>query len=94
MRLKPDKVLRDKLFTPESYQHPAKGHLGLWFELLEQYTKPREWVLGDGRKRPSAAEGAMAERSRKKLVAAQDIPQGAVITEDMVTRLRAEGGIA
>ena len=52
-----------------------------------------EAALGDGRKRPTAAEGAMAERSRKKLVAAQDIPQGAVITEGMVTRMRAEGGL-
>lgn len=51
-----------------------------------------EMALGDGRKRASAEEMVTAERSRKKLVAARDIPQGAVITEEMVTRLRAEGG--
>ena len=45
MRLKPDKVLRDRFFTPESYQHPAKGHLGLWWEILERYTKAGEWVI-------------------------------------------------
>ena len=52
-----------------------------------------EAALGDGRKRPSLAEGAMAARSRKKLVAAQDIPTGTVITEGMVSRFRAEGGL-
>lgn len=53
-----------------------------------------EAALGNGVKRPSAEELVMADRSRKKLVAAQDIPQGTVITEEMVSRLRAEGGIA
>ena len=53
MKLKPDKVLRDRFFTPESYQHPAKGHLGLWWEILERYTKPGEWVLD-----PMAGVGA------------------------------------
>jgi sialic acid synthase SpsE len=52
-----------------------------------------EAALGDGRKRPIAEELAMANRSRKKLVAAQDIPQGSVINEAMVIRLRAEGGL-
>ena len=28
MRFKPDKRLRDLFFTPESYQHPAKGIWG------------------------------------------------------------------
>ena len=53
MKLKGDKVLRDRFFTPESYQHPAKGHLGLWWEILERYTKPGEWVLD-----PMAGVGA------------------------------------
>ena len=53
MKLKPDKVLRDRFFTSESYQHPAKGHLGLWWEILERYTKPGEWVLD-----PMAGVGA------------------------------------
>ena len=34
MRLKNDKRLRDKLFTPESYRHLAKGHLGLWEAII------------------------------------------------------------
>lgn len=50
-----------------------------------------ESALGDGRKRPSAEEMVTAERARKKLVAACDIPAGTVITEEMVNRLRAEG---
>ena len=45
VKLKPDKVLRDRFFTQESYSHPAKGHLGLWWEILERYTRPGEWVL-------------------------------------------------
>ena len=53
IRIKPDKVLRDRFFTPESYQHPAKGHLGLWWEILERYTKPGDWVLD-----PMAGVGA------------------------------------
>ena len=53
MKLKGDKVLRDRFFTPESYLHPAKGHLGLWWEILERYTKPGEWVLD-----PMAGVGA------------------------------------
>ena len=51
-----------------------------------------EAALGDGRKRPSAEELVMADRAKQKLVAAVPIPKGTVITEEMVTRLRAEGG--
>ena len=50
-----------------------------------------EAALGDGRKRPSAEEVVMADRARTKLVAAVPIPQGALIIEAMLTRLRAEG---
>ena len=53
MKFKPDKVLRDRFYTAESYAHPAKGHLGLWWELLERYTKPGELVLD-----PMAGVGA------------------------------------
>ena len=53
MQLKPDKVLRDRFFTAESYQHPAKGHLGLWWEILERYTEEGETVLD-----PMAGVGA------------------------------------
>ena len=53
LRLKPDKVMRDRFFTPQSFSHPAKGHLGLWWEILERYTRPGEWVLD-----PMAGVGA------------------------------------
>jgi len=29
----------------ESMSHPAKGHMGLWQEILERYTEPGQWVL-------------------------------------------------
>jgi len=45
VRLKPDKVLRDRFFTRESYSHPAKGHLGLWWEIFQRYTQPGDLVL-------------------------------------------------
>lgn len=35
MRLKNDKRLRDKLFTVESYRHPAKGHLECYMTVRE-----------------------------------------------------------
>lgn len=45
MKLKPDATLRRRFMVPESFQHPAKGHLGLWWEILERYTQPDQWVL-------------------------------------------------
>ena len=45
MKLKPDTRLRNQLMAPASYAHPAKGHLGLWWEIIERYTKPGDWVL-------------------------------------------------
>jgi len=45
MRLAPDKRLRDRLFVPESYSHPAKGHLGLWEAIIQKYTKPGDWIV-------------------------------------------------
>ena len=53
VKLKPDKVLRDRFYTAESYQHPAKGHLGLWWEILERYTREGETILD-----PMAGVGA------------------------------------
>ena len=63
------------------------------FSAMVKAIRNVEMALGDGRKRPTAEEWVTAERARKKLVAAVPIPQGTVITEEMVTRLRAEGGI-
>jgi len=45
VRYKNDKRLRDRLFTPESYQHPAKGHLGMWQDIILRYTKPDDLIL-------------------------------------------------
>jgi len=45
MRLKGDTPLRRRLFVPEAMQHPAKGHLGLWEAIIDQYTQPGEWIL-------------------------------------------------
>lgn len=45
IRYRNDKRLRDKLFTAESYQHPAKGHLGLWQTIIEKYTKEGDTIL-------------------------------------------------
>ena len=86
----------EKHFTLDRNQEGPDHSSSLELEEFAQMVKMIrniEAALGDGRKRPSLAEGATAERSRKKLVAAVPIPQGAVITEEMVTRLRAEGGM-
>ena len=45
IKLKNDKKLRDRFFVPSAYQHPAKGHLGMWWEILERYTEEGDWVL-------------------------------------------------
>ena len=45
MRLKADRLLRDRWFVPEAMSHPAKGHLGLWWETFQRYTQPGQWVL-------------------------------------------------
>lgn len=45
MKLKPDVKLRNQWFTGEAMSHPAKGHLGLWWELIERYTEPGQTIL-------------------------------------------------
>ena len=45
MRLKNDKRLRDRFMVPESYTHPAKGHLGLWEAIIQKYTQPEDTIL-------------------------------------------------
>ena len=44
-RYKNDKRLRDKLFVPNAMMHPAKGHLGLWQDIIEKYTQPGDTIL-------------------------------------------------
>ncbi len=52
-----------------------------------------EAALGDGIKRPSAAELANREGMRRSLVAAASIPPGTMLAEDMLTTKRPGTGI-
>lgn len=52
-----------------------------------------EASLGDGRKVPIAREVELAKAMRKSLVAARDIPVGAVLTEDMIAIKRPGTGL-
>ena len=45
MKLKPDGNLRRQLFAPEAMIHPAKGHIGLWWEIIERHTLPGQTIL-------------------------------------------------
>lgn len=50
-------------------------------------------ALGDGRKQPAASENATAAVARKSIVAARDIPVGAVIREEMLAIRRPGSGL-
>lgn len=52
-----------------------------------------ESALGHGRKEPAASESNTASVARKSLVAAQDIPAGATLTEELVAVKRPGTGI-
>jgi len=52
-----------------------------------------ESALGDGAKRPAAAEANTAEVARKSLVAARDIPAHAVLTDAMIAVKRPGTGL-
>ena len=43
--MKNDTALRRRLFVPEAFAHPAKGHIGLWQEIIERYTKEGNLIL-------------------------------------------------
>lgn len=45
IRFRNDKALRDKLYTPESYAHPAKGNLFMWQHMIELYSSPGDTIL-------------------------------------------------
>ena len=45
MRLKPDGKLRRQLFASEAMAHPAKGHIGLWWEIIERHTLQGQTIL-------------------------------------------------
>ena len=42
---KSDVAKRKRLFTPESFAHPAKMHLGMLLWIMGKYTKPGEVIL-------------------------------------------------
>jgi N,N'-diacetyllegionaminate synthase len=52
-----------------------------------------EAALGHGRKEPAPGERELARAARRSLVAARDIPEGAVLTSDLVTILRPGTGL-
>jgi N,N'-diacetyllegionaminate synthase len=52
-----------------------------------------ELALGSGRKTPAASELKTAAVARKSLVAARDIPAGAVLTEDLIAIKRPGTGL-
>ncbi|MFQ5767507.1 MAG: N-acetylneuraminate synthase family protein [Acidobacteriota bacterium] len=53
-----------------------------------------EQALGSGRKRPAAAEMAMRSAFRRSIVAARDIPAGAVLNREMLAFKRPGSGIS
>ena len=52
-----------------------------------------EAALGHGRKEPALSEANTADVARKSLVAARDIPAGAVLTEDLIAVKRPGTGL-
>ncbi len=52
-----------------------------------------ERALGDGRKRPAQGELEVAAVARKSLVAAQDIPSGSTLTEELIAVKRPGTGL-
>jgi len=63
MRLKPDSAMRKAWFVPDAMSHPAKGHLGMWWEVFEKYTQPGQWVLDPMAGIGSSLIGAMMGRN-------------------------------
>jgi sialic acid synthase SpsE len=53
-----------------------------------------EQALGQGRKEPAASEADVARAARRSLVAAEDIPRGAVLTQKLISVKRPGTGLA
>jgi sialic acid synthase SpsE len=53
-----------------------------------------EMALGHGRKEPTASEANTAAVARKSLVAARDIPAGAILTEESISVKRPGTGLS
>jgi N,N'-diacetyllegionaminate synthase len=64
------------------------------FQALVRGVRKVETALGTGEKKPAAGEQIVANVVRRSLVAARDIPTGAVLTEDDIACKRPGVGIA
>lgn len=64
------------------------------FEALVSGIREVEAALGGGRKQPVAGELEMRQAFRRSIVAAVDIPEGAVLTAEMLTFKRPGSGIS
>lgn len=64
------------------------------FSSMVQGIRKVESALGHGRKEPAASEADTASIARKSLVAARDIPAGAILTEELIAIKRPGTGLS
>jgi N-acetylneuraminate synthase len=64
------------------------------FSSMVQGIRKVESALGHGRKEPAASEANTASTARKSLVAARDIPAGAILTEELIAIKRPGTGLS
>lgn len=64
------------------------------FKALIKGIRKVEMSLGDGQKKPRASEANTAAVARKSLVASQDIPAGAKLTEELIAIKRPGTGLS
>ncbi len=83
-------TLDKKLPGPD---HKASLEPGEFKEMVKSVRDVAK-ALGDGVKRPAAAEAEIRKVARKSIVAARDIPAGTVITGDMLAIKRPGTGLA
>lgn len=76
----------------EGPDHLASLEPGELKEMVAQL-KLVETILGDGEKRPNPSEAKVMEQVRKSVVAAVDIPEGAVFSSEMLTVKRPATGL-
>lgn len=87
----------EKHFTlSRKFSGPDHGPFALEPEELNMMVRKIrdvEKAFGDGRKRRSSKEEEMAQKGRRSVIAAQDIPQGTTITREMLVIKRPGTGI-
>lgn len=64
------------------------------FHALVAGIRAVEAAMGDARKRPVAGEMGMRQAFRRSIVAVKDVPEGALLTADMLTFKRPGSGIS